>query len=105
MSGTATKPAVTLDALGEEDVQRLLSQLKEREDAEANAAKAEREAQKAIVEDAVKLLALTPTREFKAPEGKAHGAQGWHVPVKVTVEGHGEIVGQLLVRVKSSIPK
>lgn len=95
----STTKKVSLDALDETQVAALLAQLEERKQAEQDAQKAHRDAQKALGEEFVKKLTTTPPQTFSS------GAQGWMVPVKVTVPGYGEVKGQIgPLRIVSTIP-
>lgn len=99
MATRTTNKKVSLDALNEEQVASLLAQLEARKEAEKEAEKAHRDAQKALGEEFVAKLAQTPPQTFSS------GAQGWMVPVKVTVPGYGEVKGQIgPLRIVSTIP-
>jgi len=103
MTAKAEAPAITLDALGEEDVARLIAQLKAKEAAEKDAENATRDAQKAVVEPAVLTLVkgFAP-RDFK-PKDDGSFNTGWQVPVSVEVEVGGtkrKVTGQLLLTIK-----
>lgn len=100
MGKAATTPkAVTLDSLDEAQVASLLAQLEARKQAEKDAEKAHRDAQKTLGEEFVAKLAQTPPQTFSS------GAQGWMVPVKITVPGYGEVKGQIgPLRITSTIP-
>lgn len=96
-----TTSVISLADLDESQVEALMAQVKERQDAEAEAKKAQREQAKGLAQDIVTLVTTSevPRQTFQS------GAQGWQLGGKdFTSEDGTKYRVSVLIRDEATIP-